>query len=211
MRGVRMRLGTTMPTFKDRFVLEVAGHIDRDQWCMVPNGLISISPGQEFQGPYAEAQDFSLADMGTKVIGFPHNGSEPFGPLVHISFNYEVLYQFIKSLSRDERCKIDLVSGMAALIRATNASSSFNIGVGGVPIISYFDEKGIIHLREDESRLAVELVKAGDAGLLPQTKTRESLESLLKQTAKAEELEKVFLDNPNYPKIMRLLRGYRLD
>ncbi|GEM_PF-4876313 len=96
MRGVRMRLGTTMPTFKDRFVLEVAGHIDRDQWCMIPNGLISISPGQEFQGPYAEEEDFSLADMGTKVIGFPHDGSEPFGPLVHISFNYEVLYQYIR-------------------------------------------------------------------------------------------------------------------
>ena len=96
MRGVRMRLGTTEPTFKDRFVLEVAGHIDRDQWCMIPNGLISISPGQEFQGPYAEQEDFSLADMGTKVIGFPHNGSESFGPLVHISFNYETLYQYIK-------------------------------------------------------------------------------------------------------------------
>lgn len=97
MRGVRTRLGTTMPTFKDRFVLEVAGHIDRDQWCMVPNGLISISPGQEFQGPYAEEEDFSLADMGTKVIGFPHDGLEPFGPLIHISFNYEVLYQYIKA------------------------------------------------------------------------------------------------------------------
>ena len=96
MRGVRMRLGTTMPAFKDRFVLEVAGHIDRDQWCMIPNGLISISPGQEFQGPYAEQEDFSLADMGTKIIGFPHDGSDPFGPLVHISINYEVLYQYIK-------------------------------------------------------------------------------------------------------------------
>ncbi len=97
MRGARMRIGTTVGTFADRFVLEVAGHIDRDQWCMIPNGLISISPGQEFQGPFAEEQDFALADMGTKIIGFPHDGAEPFGPVVHISVTYEALYQYIKN------------------------------------------------------------------------------------------------------------------
>ncbi|MBI2056494.1 MAG: hypothetical protein HYT37_03905 [Candidatus Sungbacteria bacterium] len=101
MRAVRVRIGTTEPIYRDRFVLEEAGHIDRDAWCMIPNGFISLSPGQEFQGPYAEEEDFALADMGTKVIGLPApafqcGSNEVFGPLVHISFAYEVFYKYIK-------------------------------------------------------------------------------------------------------------------
>jgi hypothetical protein len=101
MRAVRVRIGTTEPIYRDRFVIEEAGHIDRDAWCMIPNGFVSLCPGQEFQGPYAEAEDFALADMGTKVIGLPApafhmNSKEVFGPLIHISFAYEVFYQYIK-------------------------------------------------------------------------------------------------------------------
>lgn len=102
MRAVRVRMGNTEPMYKDRFVIEEAGHIDRDAWCTIPHGFVSLIPGQEFQGPYAEEEDFALADMGTKVIGLPaphkhFSSKEVFGPLIHISFAFEVFYQYIRT------------------------------------------------------------------------------------------------------------------
>lgn len=104
MRMVRMRIGVTTPVMKGRFLLEGAGHIDRKSWCMIPNGFLSISPGQEFQGPFAEEEDFPLADMGTVILGLPMpsfeftEGYEVFGPIVHMTFSYEdVFYPYSKN------------------------------------------------------------------------------------------------------------------
>ncbi len=75
----------------------------------------------------------------------------------------KVLLKFIKNLPREKRTNIPFVEGMEALIRATNASIDLNNGVGGVPTIAYFNEKGNTVLGEDSSRLASEIVRVADA------------------------------------------------
>lgn len=122
----------------------------------------------------------------------------------------KILYHFIKSIKREDRNKIDPVEGMSALIKATNASSDFNQGVGGVPTISQFGAKGIITLEEDESRLATELVRAYNAQLISSEAHHNGLDALLHQKNCFEEVEKAaFKENQKYDQIMRLLRGYK--
>ncbi len=122
----------------------------------------------------------------------------------------KVLYRFLKGFKREQRGKIDFVEGMAALIRATNASIDFNIGVGGVPAIAYFNSKNAKTLKEDESRMAVELVRVGDAGLISGDKMREGLNSLLVEEKSHKEVEEgIFGQSKKYRQIMSFLRGYR--
>lgn len=102
LRASRVRIGVTEPVFRGRFVIEMAGHIDRKSACMTKNGFLSLSPGQEFKGAWAEEMDFALADCGTVVIGLPApalriGSKEVFGPVVHVSFAAEVFYDYIKS------------------------------------------------------------------------------------------------------------------
>ena len=102
LRASRVRIGVTEPVFRGRFVIEMAGHIDRKSACMTKNGFLSLSPGQEFKSAWAEEMDFALADCGTVVIGLPApalgiGSKEVFGPVVHISFAAEVFYDYIKS------------------------------------------------------------------------------------------------------------------
>lgn len=121
-----------------------------------------------------------------------------------------VLYNFLKNIRREARNNIDFVKGMAALLRATNASTDVNPGVGGVPAISYFKDNIMITLKEDESRLASELVRVNDAGLLSEDKFRLNLEALLSGKANYEKIEKkAFSENHQNSKIMRILRGYK--
>lgn len=102
LRASRVRIGVTEPVFRGRFVIEMAGHIDRKSACMTKNGFLSLSPGQEFKSAWAEEMDFALADCGTVVIGLPApalriGSKEVFGPVVHVSFAAEVFYDYIKS------------------------------------------------------------------------------------------------------------------
>ncbi len=121
-----------------------------------------------------------------------------------------ILYTFVKNLTREERKDIDFVEGMAALLRATNASTDVNPGVGGVPTISYFKDDSMVTLKEDESRLASELVRVNDGGLLEEVVFKESLEALLLEKEDYEQMErKAFRENPQSSKIMRVLRGYK--
>jgi hypothetical protein len=124
----------------------------------------------------------------------------------------KVLCSFVKYQSRDGRKNISLVKGMTALIRATNASSEINSGVGGTPTISYFDQKGIVILGEEESKLATEMVKVGDARLISSFSAERGLEALLHGTCSIDEVEhETFKRTPVlYDKIMRYLRGYRI-
>lgn len=124
----------------------------------------------------------------------------------------KVLRSFVKDQSREERKNISLVSGMAALIRATNASSEVNQGVGGTPTISYFEKKGITILGEEESKLATEVVKVRDAELISPTVAEGGLGALLHGTGSVDEVEqKTFKQTSlQYDQIMRYLRGYRV-
>jgi hypothetical protein len=121
----------------------------------------------------------------------------------------KVLYQFLKSKRREERSAVGLVEGMAALIRATSASSDFNKGVGGVPTISYFSDSKTVVLREDESRLATEIVKVADAGFVNPKAAYGVLDQILTKEARADKVNKDFFRaSPKYHKMMDFLRGY---
>ncbi len=124
----------------------------------------------------------------------------------------KVLCSFVKDQSREGRKNIPLVKGITALIRATNASSEINPGVGGTPTVSYFDQKGIVILGEEESKLATELVKVGDARLTSPFAAERGLDALLHGTGSIDEVEQeIFKRTPVlYDKIMRFLRGYRI-
>ena len=101
----------------------------------------------------------------------------------------KVLYKFALGLGREERQNIPFVKGMAALINATNASSDFNQGVGGVPTISYFNDGKIVFLDEESSRLATEIVRVGEIGLIRAESANESLEVLLRKTSECDLIE----------------------
>ncbi|MFH0700842.1 MAG: hypothetical protein V2A62_00230 [Candidatus Woesearchaeota archaeon] len=123
----------------------------------------------------------------------------------------KVLSSFIKGLGRSGRRNVVPLKGMKALIRATNASSEVNQGVGGVPTISYFNEKGITILGEDESRLATEIVRVNDARLIQDELAESCLETLLYQSGHLDEVETQAFKRaePGYDRIMRFLRGYQ--
>lgn len=148
------------------------------------------------------------------VIGIGDNPTwiaQPYGTIgIGGDESDKVLSGFVKSLKREQWHNINPLLGMSVLIRATNASSELNQGVGGVPIVSYFNDSGVTILPEDESRLATEIVRVADAQLIPPEAARTSLEQLLYQKSGFEDVEQeTFRKNPQYDKIMRFLRGYK--
>ncbi|MBI2591514.1 MAG: hypothetical protein HYW34_02465 [Candidatus Brennerbacteria bacterium] len=95
MRRVRSLKGTTDPIYQDRFVIELAGHIDRDAEALLPNGLCKLVPCDgEFQTPFAQELDFSLGDIGTSILGLPMHRR---GFFRLISFSYEGFRRYIKN------------------------------------------------------------------------------------------------------------------
>ncbi len=147
------------------------------------------------------------------VVGKPAESTLPFATA---GSGYDeadkVLYDFIKSVPRDDRNNIDFVNGMAALIRATNRASELNPGVGGIPTISYFNGEKSRVLPEQDSLLATEIVKAADGKLISDTESLQSLEGLLANNADFKAIEeKIFWNKNNYREIMEFLRGYRVN
>ena len=143
----------------------------------------------------------------------PMLSSRPYGSVGSGSDESDkVLYSFVESLKKDQRKNIDPSSGMMALIRATNASSEINQGVGGVPTISYFNSNAIKILGEDESRLATEIVKVMDANLIKKSLAKDSISDLLYNSENFEDIEnKAFnCKGSNYNQIMRFLREYKI-
>lgn len=121
-----------------------------------------------------------------------------------------VLAQHLTRLRKDKRPNLTLVDGMTALLRATNTSTDFNPGVGGVPSVAYFKDDKIVTLGEDESRFASELVRLNDAKILTHIDPCEPLDALLRGQTSLQELEETtFHKAPNYHQLMRFLRGYK--
>lgn len=120
-----------------------------------------------------------------------------------------VLGRFVEYLPRKEWSSIDLVKGMAALLRATNEASDSNIGVGGTPSVAYFaDDLGVTMLGEREAHLASEIVRVGDAHLISQKTVYTSLDALLRDKASFDDIEPMAFKK-NYQNINRFLRRYK--
>jgi len=79
----------------------------------------------------------------------------------------EVLASFITRMRREQRDSIDPADGLIAVLKATNASSRVNQGVGGIPSIAYVTSEGRIYQPgEDECLLVGELVQGLENNLL---------------------------------------------
>jgi len=150
------------------------------------------------------------------LYGVPFGGPEllsarPYGSIGSGSDESDkVLYGYVNSLKREQQNDIPFLDGMAALIRATNASSDINQGVGGVPTIGYYNSKGITLLREAESKLVTEIVKIREMIQKPDYEL--SLSGLLNDSMPLDEAERIAFnkDNPvKYDQIMRCLRGFK--
>src|SRR3989344_6071360 len=95
MRRARALKGSTDPIYQDRFIIQLAGHINRNSQVLTPNGLCQLVPCDgEFQTPFAEIKDFGLGDIGAIVMGLPMHGR---GFFRTINFSYEGFRSHIKN------------------------------------------------------------------------------------------------------------------
>src|SRR3989344_3667924 len=69
------------------------------------------------------------------------------------------LQSFVVKLPRAKRVDIDPLNGIAELLFATHRASETNIGVGGTPYIGIIREGEMIMPTEENSRLALEVVR----------------------------------------------------
>ena len=122
-----------------------------------------------------------------------------------------VLGKYVTELKRKDMENIPFIPGMAALIRATNDSSDFNQGVGGIPAIAYLDSDGITTLDEDAALLASEIVRVQDAELITGRRAEMALEGILSGGLSFDQAEKkAFRDSRKEKEIMRFLRGFKV-
>lgn len=120
-----------------------------------------------------------------------------------------ILYDFIKSKTREERINIDPIQGIIALLDATDVASKRNSGVGGTPSISIVFQDKIYTPSEINSKLASELVKARKAGCLRSAFVNKALEKLIFEQAKMEDIEAdMWKHTKDSQKLSRVLRGY---
>src|SRR3989344_215801 len=101
-----------------------------------------------------------------------------------------ILYNYFSLRDRNARDNIDPLDGLATLLYATALASARNIGVGGTPFISMIIDGKIITPNENNSRLAVEIVRAAKNGYLNQEFQKEALKNLVYNGTEFKEVEK---------------------
>jgi|GEM_PF-7046513 len=94
------------------------------------------------------------------------------------------LYEFYERNKRENYEDINPVSGIAAVLHATERASAINVGVGGTPLIKIMERKedGKIQVTtpsSDNSRLASEIVKCMYRGYIPQEFSRRAIDDLI--------------------------------
>jgi hypothetical protein len=122
------------------------------------------------------------------------------------------LYAFFENMSREKRENIDPISGVSALLYATERASARNQGVGGTPLVGIVQNNSILMPKEDNCKLSVELVKAQRYGILSNDFIHPALEELLFKNGQSEAVEKEMWKQAagNEVQLSRFLRGYKL-
>ncbi len=146
--------------------------------------------------------DVSCSSQPFRVIG---SGADS----AHMEFT-----KFFESRPREKRLTIERSEGLAAILNATNLATIRNIGVGGTPNIYIFNHRQIINPSEASSHLAVEIVRATNAGYISKDFQAEALVHLLYDLRPFEEVESEMLNkvpNDSHLKFSRFLRGYKTN
>jgi len=122
-----------------------------------------------------------------------------------------------EKLTQERRNAIDRVEGLITAIRATNASSHINTGVGGYYNIILIDgsqkdyAKRICEISDYRTKLASEIVRAHDHGFLSTSKTCKFIDKLFFKNGDFQSVEESFFKNARNTKLLkRLLRGYKV-
>ncbi len=122
----------------------------------------------------------------------------------------EIAY-YLDNIPRDERGNINPIDGISELLYGTERASIRNPGVGGTPLVKIIKEGKVISPGENETRLAVEIVKGCRRGHLPKEFERESLDALLYRRETFESIEgKMWESASDRQGLSRMLRGYKV-
>jgi len=123
----------------------------------------------------------------------------------------KVLSNYVSSIPREERDKINVTEGLVKLIEATNAASNLNVGVGGNPSIVYMSkDKKIITPNENQCILASEIVEGYTRGLLGKEFAYGAVHELVLNDGKFENYEEEMKQScKDWKKLDRILRGYK--
>lgn len=122
------------------------------------------------------------------------------------------LSSFLESLPRAERENIDPIRGIGALLWATNRASTKNIGVGGTPFV-YIIKDGKLSgsPEENTTRLAMEIVRGFQRGLLPRSFEEEALKALIYNDGDFEAVEQeMWKQAKSSSELSLLLRNYKV-
>lgn len=126
------------------------------------------------------------------------------------------LTQFVESLPRRVRRRgLDRAVAAAALLEAVDVACGHNVGCDGQLKIHWIDgsappERMHVHIHDGRSTLAVELVRAVKAGLLPRKTGLDLLDGLLFAGVGFVETEEgLFRGATDLPSLRRMLRGAR--
>ena len=175
----------------------------------------------ERSGSYITNNDFLALASDENGVEIYH-ASMNMGTPITISRPYECigsgrdmadgeLYNFFEKIPRGLRNEIHPISGIAALLSAVEKASVRNVGVGGTPIIYIMKEGQVTNPSENNSRLAVEMIKGLRENLLPEGFVDKALESLLFHDMDYEEVEEeMWKVVKGKTKLDHLLRGYKI-
>ncbi len=118
---------------------------------------------------------------------------------------------FFENTPRENRNNIDPIEGIIALLYATDRAAARNIGVGGTPLIYILKKDEITIPSEENSRLAVEIVKGNKKGYLSTEFTKKSLQELIYAKANFKSIEQeMWTQAVDISKLSLLLRGYKV-
>lgn len=118
----------------------------------------------------------------------------------------------------ERRADLDPEEGLLSAIKAVNAASRFNVGVGGYYNILVFDGrqkdnmKKLWEINNHRSKLASEIAFACSGGFLDGDVARKLAASLILRNDPIEDVQKEFLKRSSQRRILaRFLRGYKMD
>ncbi|MFH1174956.1 MAG: hypothetical protein V1725_07530 [archaeon] len=121
-----------------------------------------------------------------------------------------VLSEYFEQKPRESWNNVPPIEGVALLLNALGKASQRNVGVGGTPSLYVIRDDKVYAPAEGEMRLASELVRASEKGLLTKEFSREGLDALVFQSAAYGDVNKQMLAQATNPEALQLfLRGYK--
>ena len=119
------------------------------------------------------------------------------------------LSTFYTGVAREDRANIPFMNGLRAALLAMDDSARMNVGVGGVPSMAVVRDGAFYRPTQRNSRLAVELVRSEDKGLIEDGFVDENLEQLIEDDRSFSDVYRNFpRAAKNRTKLDLFLRGY---